>query len=56
MSILTNGGQRNVKELSKDKNIIAGAKIVYFVTKDLNPKDLKTLTVKLTLLEEDSLL
>jgi hypothetical protein len=56
LSILTNGGQRNVKELSKDNTIIAGAKIVYFVTNDLYPKDLKTLTVKLTLLKEDSLL
>lgn len=50
------GGQRNVKELSEEDTILAGAKIVYFVTNDLNPEDLKALTFRLTQLEEDSLL
>jgi hypothetical protein len=50
------GGQRNVRELSEEDTVLAGAKIVYFVTNDLNPQDLRALTSKLTPLEEDSLL
>ncbi|KAF3006825.1 hypothetical protein E8E13_010589 [Curvularia kusanoi] len=49
-------GQRNVKELSEEDTIVAGAKIVYFVTNDFNPQDLRALTSKLTPLKEDGLL
>jgi hypothetical protein len=50
------GGQRNVRELSEKDTILAGAKIVYFVTNDLTSEDLKVLASKLTPVEEDSLL
>jgi hypothetical protein len=50
------GDQRNVRELSEEDTVLAGAKIVYFVTNDLDPQDLRALTSKLTPLDEDSLL
>ena len=53
---LGDGAQRNAKELSEADTILAGAKIVYFVTNDINPEDLKALTTKLMPIEEDSLL
>jgi hypothetical protein len=56
LSGLGDGGQRNVKKLSDEDTNLAGAKIVYFVTNDLNPEDFNALTSKLTPVEEDNLL